>query len=126
MLIFQKFGQHRPLNRQAERYGSNRSIGAVLRLVTLVIMDGELRGSQPDGPLGHRRPRKAATFQDFLVETKAPTVPIQKLEPVAPAPAIGDDFILRHKHVFSDIPKPSWLCLSVRTKGGPVQGCLTP
>jgi len=39
----------------------------------------------------------------------------------APAGAIGDDSNLRHKQVLRNIPKPQWLCLTVRFKKGPVQ-----
>ncbi len=41
--------------------------------------------------------------------------------PAAPTTAIGDDLNLRHKHVLRHMPKPPWLCTSVRAKRGPVQ-----
>jgi len=40
--------------------------------------------------------------------------------PAAATAAIGDDLYLRHKHVLRHMPKPPWLCPSVRSKWGPV------
>ena len=34
------------------------------------------------------------------------------------APTIGDDHIVRHKHMLRAIPKSPWLCQSVRSKVG--------
>ena len=41
--------------------------------------------------------------------------------PATAPPTLGDDLIVGHKHMLRAIPKPPWLCQSVRSKGGPVQ-----
>ena len=51
----------------------------------------ELCRGQPGGSLRHCRPREAPALQQLAIEAKALTIPIQKLDPISPSAAKGED-----------------------------------
>ena len=63
MILFEKYGQHQPLNRQSERFEHV----------------GQLRRTDRDDAVGRRRPQEPATLQPLGVERHANAVMPQNL-----------------------------------------------